>query len=137
MIVNENPRQSRFRGILGCGFVGSIGILILDAFVFYFDVYYYSDNILTLYPVAEHNLIESLRIFVRPLEFLIVLAANNVYLPLWLGVSLLCTVGATILSVLASELVFERQLRELGWWILGLANPILFYVTSQATVVSQ
>jgi hypothetical protein len=137
MILDDKPRQRHFRAILGGALVGTIGILMLDALIFYFNVYYYSDNILTLYPVAERNLIESLRIFIRPLEFLIVLVANNVYLPLWLGVSLLCTVGATILSGLACELVFERQLRELGWWILGLANPILFYANSQATVVSQ
>lgn len=137
MIFDDNPRQNRFRAILGCALVGSIGILILDTLISFFNVYYYSDNILTLYPVAERNLIQSLRIFIRPLEFLIVLAANNIYLPLWLGVSLLCTVGATILSALACELVFERQLRELGWWILGLANPTLFYANTQATVVSQ
>jgi len=57
----------------------------------------------------------------RPLEYLILLAANNVYLPLWLGVSLLCVVGATILSALACELLFEQQLPKAGWLILGLA----------------
>ena len=97
---------------------------------------YYSDNILVLHPVAVHSLMESLRFFIRPLEYLIVLAANNVYLPLWLGVSLLCTVGATILSALACELVFERQLPKAGWWVLGLANPLLFYLVSQP-IVSQ
>jgi hypothetical protein len=97
---------------------------------------YYADNILVLHPVAIHSLTESLRIFIRPLEYLIVLAANDVYLPLWLGLPLLCTVVATILSALACELVFERQLPKAGWWILGLANPLLFYPVSQP-IVSQ
>ena len=114
---------------------GVLGILILQALTLRYGVYY-ADNILVLHPVAVHSLTESLRIFVRPLEYLIVLAANNVYLPLWLGVSLLCTVGATILSALACELVFERQLPKAGWWVLGLANPLLFYPVSQP-IVSQ
>src|SRR5260370_36926861 len=54
-----------------------------------------------------------------------------------MGASLVCVVGATILSALACERLFERQLPKAGWWVLGLANPILFYVTSQPDVVSQ
>jgi hypothetical protein len=126
---------TRYREILGCALVGSLGILILDVLTLRYGVYY-DDNILTLHPVAVHSLTESLRIFVRPLEYLIVLAANKVYLPLWLGVSLLCTVGATILSALACELVFERHLPKAEWWVLGLANPLLFYPVSQP-IVSQ
>jgi hypothetical protein len=60
-----------------------------------------------------------------------------VYLPLWLGASLLCVVGAAILSGLACERLFERQLSRAGWWILGLANPLLFYLLSQPDTVSQ
>jgi hypothetical protein len=128
---------TRCREILGCALVGSLGILLLDALIFRFNVFYYSDNILVLYPVAAHSLVASLTAGIRPIEYFIILAANNLYLPLWLVVSLLCTVGATILSALACELVFERELPKAGWWILGLANPLLFYVTSQAGVVSQ
>ena len=127
--------RTRRREILGCALVGSLGILILNALTLRYGVYY-SDNILVLHPVAVHSLMDSLRVFVRPLEYLIVLAVNKVYLPLWLGVSLLCTVGATILSALACELVFERQLPKAGWWVLGLANPLLFYLVSQP-IVSQ
>jgi len=134
---NTTTTRTRLHAILACALVGSLGILLLDALISRSNVYYYSDNILTLRPVAVHSLVESLKIFVRPLEYLVVLAANNVYLPLWLGASLLCTVGATILSALACELVFERELPKAGWRVLGLANPILFYVTSQAGVVSQ
>jgi hypothetical protein len=32
--------------------------------------------------------------------------------------------------------VFERQLPKAGWWVLGLANPLLFYLLSQP-IVSQ
>ena len=123
--------------IFGCGLVASLGILLFDALIFRFGVYYYSDNIFVVYPVAVNSLLESLRVDVRPIEFFILLAANKLYLPLWFVVSLLCTVGATLLSALACELVFERALPKEGWWLLGLGNPILFYVTSQAGTVSQ
>jgi len=135
IVAHSTEIRTGRREILGCALVGSLGILILNALTLRYGVYY-SDNILVLHPVAVHSLTESLRIFVRPLEYLIVLAANNVYLPLWLGVSLLCTVGATILSALVCELVFERQLPKAGWWVLGLANPLLFYLVSQP-IVSQ
>jgi len=45
--------------------------------------------------------------------------------------------AATILSALACERLFERQLSEVGWWILGLANPLFFYLVSQPDTVSQ
>jgi hypothetical protein len=64
-------------------------------------------------------------------------AANNVYLPLWLGVSLLCVVGAAILSGLACELLFERQLPKAGWFIFGLGNPLLIFFVSKVTSVTQ
>jgi hypothetical protein len=38
---------------------------------------------------------------------------------------------------LACERLFDRQLTKAGWWILGLANPLLFYVCSQPDAVSQ
>ena len=127
--------RDRRRDILGCALVGCLGITILNALTLRYGIYY-SDNILTLYPVAVQSLSESFKIFVRPIEYLIILAANNVYLPLWLGVPLFCTVGATILSALACELVFERQLPRTEWWVLGLANPLLFYTVSQP-IISQ
>jgi hypothetical protein len=123
------------REILGCALAGSLGIIIIDLLTLRNGVYY-SDNILVLYPVAVHSLTESFKVDVRPLEYLIILAANNIYLPLWLAVSLLCTVGATILAALACERMFERQLPEPGWWVLGVANPLLFYLVSQP-IVSQ
>jgi hypothetical protein len=129
--------RTRYREILGCALVGSLSILLLDTLIFCFGVFYYSDNILVLYPIAVHSLVASLTAGIRPIEYFIILTANNLYLPLWFIVSLLCTVGATILSALTCELVFERELPKAGWWILGLANPLLFYVTSQAGVVSQ
>jgi len=127
---------TRHREIIGCALVGSFGILLLDALIFRYGVYYYSDDIYILYPVAVHNLTGSGNP-VRPFEYLIVSAANNVYLPLWLGASLLCVVGATVLSGLACELLFERQLPKAGWWVLGVANPLLFYAVSQPDTVSQ
>jgi hypothetical protein len=128
--------RPRRREIIGCAVVGSLGIFVLDVLIFRYGVYYYSDDIYILYPVAVHNLTGSGNP-VRPFEYLIVSAANNVYLPLWLGASLLCVVGATVLSGLACELLFERQLPKSGWWVLGVANPLLFYVVSQPDVVSQ
>jgi len=128
--------RTRHREILGCALVGSLGILVLDALILRYGVYY-SDSIYTLYPVATQSLTASLATMVRPVEYLIALAANNVYLPLWLGASLLCMVGATILAGLACERVFERQLPKEGWWILGLANPLLFLLVSGPGLVSQ
>jgi hypothetical protein len=99
-------------------------------------VYYYSDDVNVLYPVAVKNLMVSRGDSVRPLEYLIVLAANKLYLPLWLIASLLCVVGAAIVSGLACERLFERQLPKAGWRILGLANPLAFYIVSQPDEVA-
>jgi hypothetical protein len=117
---------TRYREIVGCALVGSLGILVLDALILRHGVYY-SDSIYVLYPIAAQSLTARFTSEVRPLEYLIVLAANNLYLPLWLGASLLCMVGATILAGLACERIFERQLPREGWWILGLANPLFFF----------
>jgi hypothetical protein len=124
------------REILGCALVGSLSILVLAALTFRYGVYY-GDGNAVLYSVVVHSLTAGFRISFRPLEYLILLAANKVYLPLWFGASLLCMVGATILAGLACERLFERQLPKVGWWILGLANPLLFLPVSQAQALSQ
>ena len=111
--------------------------MILDALILRPGIYYYSDDVFVLYEVAVHRLTATPWFVVRPLQYLVVLAANSVYLPLWLGASLLCVVGAAILSALACEHLFERRLPRSGWWILGLANPLLFYLVSQPDIVSQ
>jgi hypothetical protein len=136
-MMDTHYTRTRLSSIIGCAVIGSVGILVLDALILRSNIYYYSDNILVLYPIAAHNLLDSLKIFLRPIEYFILLGTNELYLPLWLGVSLLCTVAAMILSALTCELVFERELPRADWWILGLANPLLFYATSQATVLSQ
>jgi hypothetical protein len=129
--------RGRYRGILGCAVIATVGILLLHALILFSNVYYSGDDIQVLYPVAVHSLAASLWPVIRPLQYLILVAANQVYLPLWLGVSLLCVVGATVLSGLACERLLERQLPKIGWWVLGLANPILFYLVSQPDNVSQ
>ena len=117
--------------------MGCLGILLLDALVLQSGIYYYSDDVYVLYSVAVHSLTAIPWHVVRPLQYLIVLAANYVYLPLWLGASLVCVVGATILSALACERLFENQLPRVEWWVLGLANPLLFYLVTQPDTVSQ
>jgi hypothetical protein len=119
--------------------VGSLGVLLLDALILRPGVYYSSTQNTLLHSVAVHRITINFRAdtWIRPLEYLILLAANSVYLPLWLGVSLLCVVGATILSALACELLFERRLPKAGWWVLGIANPLLFYLVSTPGTVSQ
>jgi hypothetical protein len=123
--------------IIVSGLVGSLGILLLYGLLLHCGVYYYSDDVYVLYSVAVHHLTAIPWHVVRPLQYWIVLAANYVYLPLWLGASLLCVVGATILSALACERLFERQLPKAGWRILALANPLLFYLVTQPDTVSQ
>ena len=123
------------REIIGCALVAGLGILLIDVILIKYNVYYYSDNVNTLYPISIHNFMRGNP--VRPFEYLILQAANIVYWPLWLGASLLCTVGATVLSGLTCECLFERRLQKTGWVLLGLANPLLFYVISQPDVVSQ
>jgi hypothetical protein len=139
MIMMSRSRSIWFqrREILGCAFIGTLGILLIDILIFQSGVYYYSDDVYVLYSVAVHNLAAIPWHVVRPLQYLIVLGANYVYLPLWLGVSALCVVGATILSALACEHLFKRQLPTAGWWVLGLANPLLFYLATQPDTVSQ
>jgi len=102
-------------------------------------MYYYGDDNILLYSVSAHKpmAIFDITTWFRPLEYLILMAANHVYLPLWLGVSLLCVVGTAILSALACELLFERQLPKAGWSILGVANPLLLFLVSRVTSVTQ
>jgi hypothetical protein len=125
--------------ILGCALVGSLGILLIDALILHSGIYYYGDDNILLYSVSANKPMAIFRIttWFRPLEYLILVAANNVYLPLWLGASLLCAVGATILSALACELLFERQLPKAEWWILGLANPLLVFLVGKVSSLTQ
>jgi hypothetical protein len=129
--------QFRRREIFECAVIGALGIALIDALILQFGVYYYSDDVYVLYSVAVHNPTAVPWHVVRPLQYLIVLAANYVYLPIWLGASVLCVVGAAILSGLACERLFERRLGKLEWRILGLANPLLFYLVTQPDTMSQ
>jgi hypothetical protein len=132
--------RTRSREIIGCALVGSLGILLLDAVIVGSGVGYDLDNKPNLLrSVAVHSLWARFiaDTWFRPLEYLILLAANHIYLPLWLGASLLCVVGSTILSALTCERLFERQLPKAGWWVLGIANPLLFYLVSTPGTVSQ
>jgi hypothetical protein len=127
------------REIIGCALVGSLGILLLDAVILRSRVGYDLEDKIVLYGVAVHSVMARFTVdtWVRPLEYLILLAANNIYFPLWLGASLLCVVGATILSALACEVLFERQVPKAGWWVLGIANPLLFLLVSAPSSVAQ
>jgi hypothetical protein len=141
-MIADSPKRpwARYGDIIGCALVGSLGILVIDALVFRSGVGYdIDDKPNLLYSVAVHRVTARFLAdgWFRPLEYLILLGANNVYLPLWLGASLLCVIGATILSALACELLFERQLPKAGWWVLGIANPLLFYLVSTPGTVSQ
>jgi len=139
-VANDSTiMRIRCREIIGCALVGSLGILLLDALILRPGVGYDIEDKIVLYSIAVHDVMLRFRIdtWFRPLEYMILLAANNVYLPLWLGASLLCVVGATILSALACELLVERQLPKAGWWVLGIANPLLFYLVSTPGTVSQ
>ena len=124
------------REILCCALIESLSILVLATLNFRYGVMY-SDGITVLYPVVVHSLTAGFREIFRPLQYLILLASNKIYLPLWFGASLLSMVGATILAGLACERLFERQLPKVGWWILGLANPLLFLPVSQPQALSQ
>jgi hypothetical protein len=137
-ILERSTRTWRSE-ILGCVLVESLGILALDTIMLKSGMYYYGDDNIVLYSVSAHSpmAIFSITTWFRPLEYLILMAANYVYLPLWLGVLLFCVVGATILSALACEFLFERQLPKAGWLILGLANPLLFFLVSRVVSVTQ
>jgi hypothetical protein len=139
--ILENPAVLRIRQgeIISCAVAGSFGILLLYALILRPDVYYIADSRGVLHSVAVHDVMEILRIqgFFRPIEYWVLTGANTIYLPLWLGASLLCVVGATILSALACEKLFERQLPRAGWWVLGIANPLLFYLVSTPGTMSQ
>jgi hypothetical protein len=129
----------RYSAILGCALTGTFGILLLDILILRPGVNYIADSKEVLYSVAVHSIMARVSndTFFRPLEYLVLTVANDTYLPLWLGVSLLCVVGATILSALACEKLFQRQLPKVGWWVLGVANPLLFYLVSTPGTVSQ
>jgi hypothetical protein len=139
-IVNETtPIWARRVKIIGCAATGSLGVLLLDALIVRPGVAYELEDKIVLYGVATHNMMArfTLDSWVRPLEYLILLAANQIYFPLWLGASLFCAVGATILSARSCEVLFERQLPKAGWWILGIANPLLFLLVTSPSSVAQ
>src|ERR1700732_915268 len=139
-VANASTKiRTRRREIIGCALVGSLGILLLDAVILRSRVGYDLEDKIVLYGVAVHSVMARFTAdtWVRPLEYLILLAANNIYFPLWLGASLLCVVGATILSALACEVLFERQVPKAGWWVLGIANPLLFLLVSAPSSVAQ
>jgi hypothetical protein len=131
--------RTRYREIIGCAIVGSLGILLLDALILRPGVNYIADSTEPLRSVAVHSIMERFQdsTFFRPFEYLVLTLANNIYLPLWLGVSLLSVVGATILSALACERLFDSQLSKAGWGIVGIANPLLFYLVTTPGTISQ
>jgi hypothetical protein len=135
----SSKAQIRRREIIGCAVVGSLGVLILDALILGSVLGYDFDDKIILYSVAVQNAMARVNIdtWFRPLEYFVFLAANQIYLPLWLVASLLCAVGTTILSALACELLFQRKIPQISWWILGIANPLLFYLVSTPGTVSQ
>jgi hypothetical protein len=139
-IADRSPViQTRYREVIDCAIAGSLGILLLDALILRPGVNYIADSNEPLRSVAVHSLMERFQdsSFFRPFEYLVLVLANNIYLPLWLGVSLLSIVGATILSALACERLFDRQLSRAGWAILGIANPLLFYLVTTPGTISQ
>ena len=139
-IADRSPViRTRYREVIGCAVVGSLGILLLDALILRPGVNYIADSFEPLRSVAMHSMMERFQVstFFRPFEYLVLVVANNSYLPLWLGVSLLSVVGAAILSGLACERLFDSQLSKAGWAILGIANPLLFYLIIEPGAISQ
>jgi hypothetical protein len=113
--------------------------LLLDALILRPGVNYIADSKEPLRSVALHSIMERFQdsTFFRPFEYLVLVLANDIYLPLWLAISLLSVVGAAILSVLACERLFDSQLSKAGWAILGIANPLLFYLVTTPGTISQ
>ena len=139
-IADRSPViRTRYREVINCAVVGSLGILLLDALILRPGVNYIADSFEPLHSVAVHSIMERFQVstFFRPFEYLVLVLANNIYLPLWLGVSLLSVVGAAILSALACERLFDSQLSKAGWAILGVANPLLFYLVTTPGTISQ
>jgi hypothetical protein len=130
---------TRYREVIDCAVVGSLGILLLDALILRPGVNYIADSWEPLHSVAVHSIMARFQesTFFRPFEYLVLVLANNIYLPLWLGVSLLSVVGAAILSGLACERLFDSQLSRAGRAILGIANPLLFYLVTTPGTISQ
>jgi hypothetical protein len=131
--------RTRYREIIDCAVAGSLGILLLDALILRSGANYIADSKNVLHSVAVHSIMARFEVdsFFRPFEYLVLILANKIYLPLWLGVSLLSVVGATILSALTCERLFDRQLPKAGWAILGIANPLLFYLVTTPGSISQ
>jgi hypothetical protein len=139
-IADRSPViRTRYREVIDCAVVASLGILLLDALILRPGVNYIADSWEPLHSVAVHSIMARFQesTFFRPFEYLVLVLANNIYLPLWLGVSLLSVVGAAILSGLACERLFDSQLSKAGWAILGIANPLLFYLVTTPGTISQ
>ncbi len=98
---------------------------------------YTGDDINTLAPVARHSVMATIVYYIRPIEYYLVEAANQVWLPLWLFVSALACAAAACVHLLTVErLTGQRIGRAVGCAIVA-GSPIWFYAISQVDTVSQ
>lgn len=98
---------------------------------------YTGDDINTLAPVARHSLMATIVYYIRPIEYWLVLAANQVWLPAWQIVSALLCVGGACIHLRTVERLTGRQAGRAVGWVIVACSPVWFYAISQVDTVSQ
>ena len=98
---------------------------------------YTGDDINTLAPVARHSLMATIFYYIRPIEYWLVLAANQVWLPAWQILSALVCVGAACIHLRTVERLTGRQVGRVAGWTIVACSPVWFYAISQVDTVSQ
>lgn len=98
---------------------------------------YTGDDVNTLAPVGRHSLLATIVYYIRPIEYWLVLAANQVWLPLWTIVSALVCVAAASIHLLTIERLTGRQFASATRWAIVAGSPVWFYAISQVDTVSQ
>jgi hypothetical protein len=146
MNLQTSPREARvgapaarpqFLTGLATDFIVGLVALAGLTWQIWSDSAYTGDDANTLFPVAQHDVVSTLHYYIRPIEYAVVQAANQVWLPGWLVVSVLCAVLAACLQVRNAEIVVRRSFPPVLRAALVAGSPLWFYAISQVDTVSQ
>lgn len=115
----------------------SFGLVSGISFLAWANGVYLGDDGNTLFPVAQHSLLSTVKYYIRPLEYYLLQGANAVGLQVWVAASLALAVFASVLQVKTVERIVGTPF---GWPLAPLvaaASPLWFYVLSQVDTISQ
>ncbi len=113
-----------------------LAVSAIGLFVWRYGMYSGDDRI-TLFAVAQHSLDSTFKDYIRPLEYLAVEAANRLFLPIWIAISIAAAVTAAMVNVRTAEMVTNSRLDRRLRLLAVVGSPLWFYTVSQVDTVSQ